>query len=85
VTETIEPMPTQIDLQQLTRELVEMARADGIELRRNTQVTPASSSILSRSRTCPGVPSSACSGLARADSPVRDIPEGAEPFCALPW
>jgi putative transposase len=32
VTETIEPMPAQIDQQQLARELVEKARADGIEL-----------------------------------------------------
>jgi putative transposase len=32
VTETIEPMPAQIDQQQLARELVEKARAEGIEL-----------------------------------------------------
>jgi putative transposase len=32
VTETIEPMPAQIDQQQLARELVEKARAEGVEL-----------------------------------------------------
>jgi putative transposase len=32
VTETIEPMTAQIDQQQLTQELVERARADGVEL-----------------------------------------------------
>ena len=32
MTETIEPMTAQIDQQQLTQELVERARADGVEL-----------------------------------------------------
>jgi len=32
VTETIEPMAAQIDQQQLAQELVEAARADGVEL-----------------------------------------------------
>jgi len=32
VTETIEPMPAQIDQQQLARELVDKARAEGVEL-----------------------------------------------------
>jgi putative transposase len=32
VTETIEPMAAQIDQQQLAQELVEQARADGVEL-----------------------------------------------------
>jgi transposase-like protein len=32
VTETIEPMAAQIDQQQLAQELVEQARAEGVEL-----------------------------------------------------
>ena len=32
MTETIEPMPTSLDQQQLAQELVEKARADGVEL-----------------------------------------------------
>jgi putative transposase len=32
MTETIEPMPAQIDQQQLAQELVEKARADGVDL-----------------------------------------------------
>jgi putative transposase len=32
VTETIEPMPAQIDQQQLARDLVAKARADGVDL-----------------------------------------------------
>jgi hypothetical protein len=32
VTETISPMPEQIDAQQLARQLVEQARADGVDL-----------------------------------------------------
>jgi putative transposase len=32
MTETIEPMPARIDQQQLAQDLVEKARADGVEL-----------------------------------------------------
>jgi hypothetical protein len=41
VAEGIEPMPAQIDQQQLAKELVDKARADGVDLRSSLDPDPS--------------------------------------------